>query len=191
MLSESSGYAQLSDRELVEKIKESDEQAFQEFKSRHWRLVYGICRRILLIPQEAEDIALDAFLKFWTKRDKCDANNNPKSWICKIAKNQCIDLLRKRKGEVIASDTAYLDNREDPAAGPEEIAIGKGLWDARLPCFKDLNEQELRVLIMIYLAESNSHRVSKALGLKYNEILKIHQSAIAKLRNCMEVSHHD
>lgn len=191
MLSESGGYAQLSDRELMEKIKESDEPALEEFMNRHWRLVYGMCRKLLWGREEAADMAHDAFVKLWTNRHLYDANKNPKGWVMEIAKNLCIDLLRSRRHEVIASDTEYVDNREDPASGPEEITIGKDLWDARLPCFKDLNEEELRVLIMIYLAESNPNRVCQALGRNYKAIQKIHQSAIAKLRKCMEVSHHE
>jgi RNA polymerase sigma-70 factor, ECF subfamily len=60
----------------------------------HWGAVYRECARILGHPAMAEEAAGETFMRAWRAMDNFD-DRNPLGWLLKIARNVCINILRK------------------------------------------------------------------------------------------------
>jgi len=86
-----------SDKVLIEKVKRSDEYAFSQLIKRYYNMVYCICMKALHSKEKSEDATQEIFIKVWKNINSCTDGAYFLSWITTIAKNHCIDILRKEK----------------------------------------------------------------------------------------------
>lgn len=90
-------------KSLIKKVKKGDQDAFADIVDLYKGQVYNICLRMVGIPQEAEDMAQEAFLRAYSNIDKFEMDRKFSTWLFRIATNLSIDYLRKKKPSV------YLD----------------------------------------------------------------------------------
>lgn len=86
-----------SDEQLVVSYLKGDEKALEILIKRYLKLIYSFAFRFVSNSQEAEDIAQEVFIKMWRNLKKFDKNKKFKSWIFSIAKNTCLDTMKKKK----------------------------------------------------------------------------------------------
>jgi len=86
-----------ADEKLVARCKKGQKDAYALLVKRHYRDVFALCLGLLGNVDDAEDIAQDAMLRGFLKIKKLRDNRQFEPWILQIAKNLCIDLLRRRK----------------------------------------------------------------------------------------------
>ena len=91
-------------KKLIQKVKNGDHDAFARIVHLYNGPVYNICLRMVGIPQVAEDLAQDAFLRAYTNIDRYEIDKKFSTWLYRIATNLSIDYLRKKK------PSAYLDS---------------------------------------------------------------------------------
>lgn len=65
--------------------------------------IFGYAYKMLRNEHEAEDVVQNCFEKLWNQRKQINLNN-PKSYLYKMAHNNAIDIIRKRKREVLSND---------------------------------------------------------------------------------------
>lgn len=85
-----------SDNELILLAKAGSEQSLETLVKRHLSLVYGTSLRYLGNQDEAEDAVQEVFVKVWRNLKKIDPEKNFKAWVLEIAKNTCLDMLKKK-----------------------------------------------------------------------------------------------
>lgn len=90
-----------------------DKQAFGRLVDLHKRAVHAFCVRLLRDPEEARDAAQEAFARAYAALGTYDPDQPFAPWLLRIARNHCLDLLRRRVPE---SQTIALD--ADPGEGP-------------------------------------------------------------------------
>ncbi len=60
--------------------------------------LYAMAYQMLGNELEAEDVVQDTFIKLWQRREQ--GGKYEKAWLYKVARNQCLDILRRRKHAV-------------------------------------------------------------------------------------------
>jgi RNA polymerase sigma-70 factor (ECF subfamily) len=88
------------------------EAAFGELYKTHYRQVRSLCRQLLGSADRADDAAQEAFLRAYRSIESYDAGNSFAAWVMSIARNHCLDLLRRRSTE----RTLFGDEGEEAAA---------------------------------------------------------------------------
>ncbi len=73
-----------------------DSDAFADLVRAYEARVRGLCLSLLSDPIEAEDAAQEAFVKAFTFLSRYKRDFSFPAWLCRIASNHCLDLLRKR-----------------------------------------------------------------------------------------------
>lgn len=88
---------QLSDNDLMQRIKSGDAPAFRLLVQRHLPKAHAIARRLLYVHHDAEEAAQDAFTKVWVNASWFDASQAAfGTWFYRILTRTCLDMLRKR-----------------------------------------------------------------------------------------------
>lgn len=96
------------DLDLIERIKEGDEEALKDLMEKKIDKLHSFCTRLLGDREEAKDVCQMVFLKVWEQAFKFNPSFSLNTWLYKIAYNLCIDTLRHRKS-VDQMEKRYLE----------------------------------------------------------------------------------
>ncbi len=94
--------SELSDKQLAEMCRRGERQAYTALVSRYSERVFAICLGILGNVHDAEDLAQEALLKGFRQIDRLRDKERFAPWIAVIARNLCLDFLRRKKREQAA-----------------------------------------------------------------------------------------
>jgi RNA polymerase sigma-70 factor (ECF subfamily) len=83
----------------VARARAGDSEAFGELMTRYERKIYRLAKRITENDEDAEDVLQDAFLKAYEHLDGFKGDSKFYTWIVRIAVNEALMRLRKRKGD--------------------------------------------------------------------------------------------
>lgn len=87
----------MDDYSLIAQIKEGNTLAFKQFFDRYYRpLCVYVCNFTNDMPS-AEDLVQLVFVDFWNKRESITIQTAVKSYLYKMAYNQFLTSLRKKK----------------------------------------------------------------------------------------------
>ena len=104
---------------LARSAARGDKQAFARLVELHKRAVYGLSLRLLADAEEARDAAQEAFARAYASLAAYDAAQPFAPWVLRIARNHCLDVLRRR---LPARQRVELD--ADPREGvPEHLDL--------------------------------------------------------------------
>lgn len=81
-------------------IKEGDQASFKAFFDDFYPILCSFALKFLRSPDLSEDVALDALVKYWQKREEFSELNGVKSFLYVIVRNQCINVLKRSKKSV-------------------------------------------------------------------------------------------
>jgi RNA polymerase sigma-70 factor (ECF subfamily) len=112
-----------SELELVEQAKKGDTAAFTELVNRYERNIYRLARHITQNDQDAEDVLQETFLKAYANLNQFKGTSKFYTWLVRIAVNESLMKLRRRKADKLVSLDEPVETEED--AVPREIAA----WD--------------------------------------------------------------
>ncbi|CUU03292.1 RNA polymerase sigma-70 factor, ECF subfamily [Candidatus Thermokryptus mobilis] len=146
-----------NDREIIERIRNGDESAFEEIYERLKLPLYKFCLRMISDEETAFDIVHDVFLKFYERLNTIDQISSVSSLLFKIARNKCLNYLRDKKEKVKIEETEIIseDNLE------RKIDLNENT--KRLQRILNLLDEDYREILI--LREWNN--------LSYNEIAEI------------------
>ena len=85
------------EKKLVESCRGADKSAYTELVKAYSGRVFAICLGMLGNIQDAEDIAQQTLLKGFANIKQVRNSEQFGAWISRIAKNLCIDFIRRQK----------------------------------------------------------------------------------------------
>ena len=85
------------DLSCVQRVGRGDQRAYRALVDRYLGGITRFALRLLNDQGEAEEVAQETFLRLWTEAKRFEPRATPKTWLYRIARNQCIDRLRKRR----------------------------------------------------------------------------------------------
>jgi RNA polymerase sigma-70 factor (ECF subfamily) len=105
---------------LVQAAKSGDVSAFEELVRRYDRNVFRIAQHITQNREDAEDVVQDAFLKAYSNLAQFQGQSKFYTWLVRIAVNEALMKLRRRRPERTASLDEEVKTEEDSV--PREVA---------------------------------------------------------------------
>ena len=108
---------------LVAQARTGDAEAFSKLVSHYERKIYRLAKRITQNDEDAEDVLQEAFLKAYEHLDSFKGDSKFYTWIVRIAVNEALMKLRKRKTD----RTVPLDEPMD--LGEETVTREIAVWE--------------------------------------------------------------
>lgn len=99
---------------LVEAALRGEEKAFAKLLARYKDAIYYMLLKMVNNKSDAEDLTIEAFGKAFKNLHQYSPNYAFSTWLFKIASNNCIDFLRKRRGVTISIENAQENSENDP-----------------------------------------------------------------------------
>ena len=93
-LSHSAAANQADDNELVKRVCMGETQLFRLLIERHQQHIFNLCYRMLRHFEDADDATQDTFLKAYRSLKQFRGDARLKTWLCRIARNECLNRLR-------------------------------------------------------------------------------------------------
>lgn len=118
-----SSQAGIDDATLVAQTREGDARAFNELVKRYEGKVFRLAQHVTQNREDAEDVLQETFLKAYEHLDQFRGDSKFYTWIVRIAVNQALMKLRRRKTDKAVSLDETIDTGEDNIV--REIAA----WD--------------------------------------------------------------
>ena len=113
----------------LDEARHGNQESFGRLIGVYQGPVFNLAYRMLGNADEAEQAAQEAFIRAWTRLDSYDPAHKYSTWLLSITSNYCIDLLRKRRTQLLSLDgplPAHPALMADRSAGPEaQAAIGE------------------------------------------------------------------
>src|SRR3990172_8827797 len=130
----------LKDLELVEQVKQGQVGQFNELVNRHARKIFRLPQQIPGTREDAEDALQESFLKAYSRLPQFQGDSQFYTWLVRIAVNESLMKLRKRKSSGFSVSLDEPIEMEDDFL-PREIAA----WDENPE--QKYAQQELREIL--------------------------------------------
>src|ERR1700678_1441297 len=105
---------------LVERVRGGDVSAYDELVRKYERQLFRIAQHITQNREDAEDVMQDAFLKAYEKLEQFQGNSKFYTWLVRIAVNESLMRLRKRRtGRMVSIDE---DVETEEGSVPRDLA---------------------------------------------------------------------
>jgi RNA polymerase sigma-70 factor (ECF subfamily) len=109
------------DAELVARARDGDPAAFEELVQKYERKVFRLAKNITNNDEDAEDVLQETFLKAYSHLDGFQGNSKFYTWLVRIAVNEALMKLRKRKSDKMVSLDEGIETGEETMV--REIAV--------------------------------------------------------------------
>lgn len=159
------------DLKLIDRAIRGDNKAYSDLLNRYRDSIYFMLLKMVNNPSDADDLTIEAFEKAFQKLHNYTPNYAFSTWLFRIATNNCIDFIRKKKSAPIAFDQ-QLDNQDDPASniqsdtpGPEEAMIKKQKIKHLTSVINQLKPKYKRLIELRYFKEYSYEEISSELKL--------------------------
>lgn len=104
----------LKDFALIDRATlENDEQAYADLMKRYKKPVYHMILKMVRNVDDAEDLTIEAFAKAFRSLHRFKKDYTFSTWLFRIATNNAIDFIRKKKLETMSLDTSFKDDNGD------------------------------------------------------------------------------
>lgn len=182
-----------SDESLVATYRAGSEAAFEHLVARHLGGVYSFALRLVGDDEAAQDISQEVFVKVWRGIKSFDpVHASFKTWLMRIARNACVDYLRKRKNiPLSAFDTedgnAIADTLADES--PDAEAEFARLGDAQevMSAVEQLPPPQREVLLLHYQNGLTFEEIGQVLNTSPNTAKSRHRRALHRLKQMVRI----
>ena len=164
----------ISDKSLVEQALQKREEAYSAIVSRYQERVTKYILLLVSNNDDAKDISQETFEKAFGMLHSYDSQFAFSTWLFTIAKNCCIDFLRKQRLNVRSIET--MTNSDDPGGrsssvpSPEENFIFEQEIDKLKRHIEKLPELYREVAELRFLHEYAYEEIAKELNLPLGTI---------------------
>lgn len=161
---------------LVDRCRKGDKEAYGVLAGEYARDVFAVCMSVLGNAADAEDAAQEAFVRGYGQIGGLRKSGRFGQWVMQIARNVCLDMLRRRQAGRKALEAERRRDRNERRSeeyGELEDAISR------------LDEKYREVLMMYYFGGESSEAVAARLEISPATVLSRLSRARRRLREIL------
>ena len=178
----------MTEQELVARAKAGDDNAFAQLMQDNETRIYNLTLRMTGNPEDAMDLAQEAFLNAWRGLKFFKGDSAFSTWVYRLASNACIDFLRRKKRRQDIDLSMPTDEEDDSQPDipderflPERELERQELRQAVADGLKQLSDEHRQVLVMREINGLSYQEIADVLDLEAGTV----KSRIARARNSL------
>lgn len=170
------------EKEVLERLKKSDVDAYLLLYDRYHTMIYAWAIRLVKIPELAEDIVQEVFLKIWEIRARLNPDLSFPAFVYRIARNKAFTLLKKISADENIRTQVMLQLGSGIQSADNQI-----LWrqyEAMLgAAIRELPKQRQRVFTLCRQEGKTYEEVATELGISRNTVKEHMVMAVKNIRD--------
>ena len=180
-----------SDNQLIEQYLTGDEKSLELLIGRYLKSVYNFVYRYLGDADEAQEISQEVFVRLWRNIKSFDLSRNFKPWLFSIAKNACLDWLKKKKARPFSDfdnedgTNTITDGLVDPDPLPDEILERADLEKVLSVALDKLPPLYRAVLVLHYNEQMTFREIAESFDEPIDTIKSRHRRGLIRLRDVL------
>ena len=165
----------ISDMVLAQQALSGEQDSFEMLVRRYSTPLFNFICRFLGDYDQACDVLQQVFMRFYTSLPNLGTDEPFKPWLFQVARNCCVDELRRRKRYAIhfsqletensEGETTFLSDMADPSPLPEEIMERHDLQHMLQGAIQSLPPKFRDVVTLRYLAQLSFSEIGKTLNM--------------------------
>lgn len=172
----------------MQRMAAGDQSALKEVYDAYLKIIYAVIYNVLKHKENAEDLTSEYFIKLFKNAASFKANGHHKAWMVTIAKNMCIDFMRKNSHEVASINENYEEDDTSACQVPsvethENAVVAKLTVEQAMQL---LNENEKMVVDMKIVGGFTFKEISEAQNMPMGTVTWLYNNGIKKLRRYLQ-----
>jgi RNA polymerase sigma-70 factor (ECF subfamily) len=172
------------DLHLIERCKRGDQSAYDLLVRKYQNSVYSLCRKMVRNPEEARDLAQEAFIRTFATLERYNPVYAFSSWLFKITANLCIDHIRKQRMKLFSLDDPaegeegpIVRQLEDPGQRPDEVSERNELRATIRAAIDRLPEHYRAILLLRHQEQLSYEEIAVRLAIPLGTVkARIHRA---------------
>ena len=161
-----------NDFNLVSRARDGDQKAYAELMQRYKDSIYFMALKMVNNKDDAMDLTVETFGKAFENIEKYKPDFAFSTWLFRIATNNCIDFIRKKRLDVVSlhtlkdgdGDEHQLDIKSD-VLNPEEHSIKKEESEKLKALIEHLPVRYRKLILLRYFEELSYEEIAVELDL--------------------------
>lgn len=157
---------------LVIRAKDGDQKAYAELMQRYKDSIYFMALKMVNNRDDAMDLTVETFGKAFENIEKYKPEFAFSTWLFRIATNNCIDFIRKKRLNVVSLQSLSEDDTEDKhlqiasdTLNPEQTSIKKQESEKLKSIVEQLPQRYRTLIILRYYDEQSYEEIAQQLDL--------------------------
>jgi RNA polymerase sigma-70 factor (ECF subfamily) len=173
---------------LLMAVARGDEQAFGQLYDLVAPRVYGLTRRVLRDPAQAEEVAQEALVDVWRTAARFDpARGSATAWIFTIAHRRAVDRVRSEQSASDRAQRVGAASMETPYDSVAEEVAGRLERQQVRTCLDGLTDLQRESVTLAYYQGHSYPRVAELLGAPLPTVKARMRDGLIRLRDCLGV----
>lgn len=180
----------MDEQKLLRLLRKDPNRGMEKLIEAYAGLVYAVIARVIGNPRdftsEIEGCAADVFSEFYMNLEQYDPTQSSiKTWLCVIARNNAVDLLRKadKNRRCVSLDDGDMCIPIGADKTPEEALLEEELRRRVLMAVNDLGEPDRTIILRKFFYRQPSRQIAQDLGMTVSNVDTRTHRAIGKLKN--------
>lgn len=173
------------DQELLIAYKNNEDSiALGKLYKAYMELVFGLCMKYLKNTADSEDAVMGIYELIAVKL-KTQEVDNFKSWLYVVAKNYCLDKLRKDKRVLTKEKEVFLMQSRE-YFHPDEVNNNEKKFNLLEQCLEKLPELQKKMIDLFYYKKRSYQEIVDQEELAWNMVRSHIQNGRRNLKKCIE-----
>lgn len=161
-----------NDFKLVGKAREGDQKAYADLMHRYKDSIYFMALKMVNNKEDAMDLTVETFAKAFEKLDKYQPEYAFSTWLFRVATNNCIDFIRKKKLNTTSINAMVDEDGDDrpmqiksDTLNPEEVSMKREQTQLLKLLIDSLPPRYRNLIVLRYFDELSYEEISEQLDL--------------------------
>lgn len=155
---------------LIDEALSGKQTSYEKLMKKYYQMIYNLVYRMISKKEDVEDLTQEAFIKAFNSLQNFDKQFAFSTWLFKIATNNAIDYLRKKKlytfsidKEIQADDSDYKFEIPDHENKPDKLILDDQLKQIINEAIETLPPKYKSVIVLRHKEEKEYEEIAKEL----------------------------